>query len=134
MAAICRRLHRGNEHPHLSTSSPSNMASSDATAALADCQDREKLTQLLSTLLEPSAALRDLLVPSVLERLSATSAPPASYGTLVDMCADAAKQWTYEQKADFVSGHPMIGEVKNLSAHSAKEQSSQPTRPIVLER
>jgi hypothetical protein len=98
---------------------------------LSGAPDRATLTDILSTLFEPSAALRDELVPAVLAELSA---PPPTYNALVHACAAAAAQWSYAQKSDFVSGHPMIGEVGGLSALSAREQASKATRPVVLER
>ncbi|TXT04227.1 hypothetical protein VHUM_04225 [Vanrija humicola] len=99
---------------------------------LAALRTREPLQAALSTLFEPTPALSDTLVPAVLARLDN---PPASYAALVDLCADAASAWSYEQKAAFVAGHPMIGEVKGLSAHSAKEQGGvKPTPAVVLAR
>jgi len=86
----------------------------------------------LATLFEPSPTLYSLLLPVVRSSLDADSI--TSYSELVDRCAEIAKGWTYDQKAAFVAGHPMIGEVSNLSALSHKEQASVATRPVVLKR
>lgn len=103
------------------------------TLALQDTHDADKLAALLCDLLEPSRPLREILVPAVLLRLTASKQVTASQ--LIDLCEQVATGWTYDQKADFIAGHPLIGEVKNLSAHSEKEQAnSVPTPPIVLER
>ncbi|KAL1409579.1 hypothetical protein Q8F55_003570 [Vanrija albida] len=99
---------------------------------LADLTSEPALQSALETLFEPTPALTRLLVPAVRARLSA---PPASYAALVDLCAEAAQSWGWADKAAFVAGHPVIGEVKGLSAHSAKEQGGvRPTAPVVLAR
>lgn len=92
---------------------------------LEDLTSPQELTDLLSTLFEPSPPLRDLLVPSVELRLSAAGATgqkPATYSEIIDLCANVAEGWTWEQKAEFLSGHPMIGETGKVSALSGKEQ------------
>ncbi|GFZ48131.1 hypothetical protein JCM24511_05879 [Saitozyma sp. JCM 24511] len=103
--------------------------------ALEDSRNADSLTHLLSTLFEPSPPLHSLLVPSVLLRLTATTTPPPSYSALIDLCAEVASGWTYPQKAEFLSGHPMIGEQKAVSKLSGKEQGAGPVTPkVVLDR
>jgi hypothetical protein len=103
--------------------------------ALEDSRNADSLTHLLSTLFEPSPPLHSLLVPSVLLRLTATTTPPSSYSALIDLCAEVASGWTYPQKAEFLSGHPMIGEQKAMSKLSGNEQGAGPVTPkVVLDR
>ncbi|OCF30738.1 hypothetical protein I316_07624 [Kwoniella heveanensis BCC8398] len=111
-------------------------AETDSILALSDLNSASALESLLVLLFEPSPALTNLLVPSVLLRLTARSDPPASYNELVDICEGVVKeQWTWDEKAEFVGGHPMIGEVKGLSKLSGKEQGGVvPTRKVVLDR
>ena len=107
----------------------------DPNLVLDDLQSADSLTSLLSLLLEPSPPLRSLLVPSVLLRLTARQSPPSSYNEVIDICAKVAEGWTWAQKAEFLSGHPMRGEVKGLSALSGKEQGGPtPTPKVVLDR
>ncbi|WVQ86043.1 hypothetical protein IAT38_008211 [Cryptococcus sp. DSM 104549] len=99
------------------------------------CADAQTLTTLLALLFEPSPPLHSLLVPSVLLRLTARSEVPASYNEIIDICQEVASDWTWDEKAEFLSGHPMIGEVKGLSALSGKEQGgARPTPKPVLDR
>lgn len=91
----------------------------------------KSLLSALSILLEPSASLKSHLVPALSASLS--SSPPSSYDELVDLAEREVASWSQEDKADFLGAHPRIGEVKNLSAHSRKEQgNAQPTPPEVL--
>ncbi|WVO20500.1 uncharacterized protein IAS62_001797 [Cryptococcus decagattii] len=107
---------------------------SDDIPSLGALQNIDSLTIVLSTLFEPSPPLHTLLVPSVLKRLSSLSLP-RSYNQLIDICANVAEEWSWEQKGEFLSGHPMIGEVKGLSKLSGKEQSGGGATPKdVLER
>jgi hypothetical protein len=103
--------------------------------ALSSLTDATTVDQTLSLLLEPSPILHSKLTPAITARLAA-SGPPTTYAQLVDICAGEIQQWTSEDKAAFLGGHPLIGEVKNLSALSAKEQGgkSVKTPEIVLKR
>ncbi|WWD20692.1 hypothetical protein CI109_105168 [Kwoniella shandongensis] len=93
------------------------------------------LTQLLVLLFEPSSALHDHLVPSVLLRLTARNSPPSNYSEVVDICEEVASEWTWDEKGEFLSGHPMIGEVKGLSKLSGKEQGGAVATPkVILDR
>ena len=95
------------------------------------CASQNALFSALSILLEPSSSLQKRLVPALSASLSRT--PPGSYAGLCDSAEREVGSWSQEDKADFLGGHPRIGEVKNLSAHSSKEQdNSQTTPPKVL--
>lgn len=107
--------------------------SSQPILPLEDLTSASSLTSLLSLLFEPSPPLRSLLVPSVLLRLTALDSPPDSYNQPIDICADVAGGWTWDQKADFLSGHPLIGEIKGLSEMSGEEQGGA-TPEVVLDR
>ncbi|WVQ63270.1 uncharacterized protein L199_001421 [Kwoniella botswanensis] len=109
--------------------------SEDSILALSSLSSAPALESLLVLLFEPSTALRNLLVPSVLLRLTARSEPPASYNELIDICQEVSNDWTWDEKAEFISGHPMIGEVKGLSKLSGKEQGNSTVTPkVVLDR
>lgn len=88
------------------------------------------LDELLSVLFEPSPSLKQHLVPSLSSRLARQ--PASSYSELVDLSQAEISSWTDEEKAIFISGHPRIGEVSNLSKLSAKEQAGKATPPEVL--
>ncbi|WWD08449.1 hypothetical protein V865_006561 [Kwoniella europaea PYCC6329] len=109
--------------------------SEDSILSLSSLASAPALESLLVLLFEPSTALRNLLVPSVLLRLTARSEPPASYNELIDICQEVSSDWTWDEKAEFISGHPMIGEVKGLSKLSGKEQGNSTVTPkVVLDR
>jgi len=96
------------------------------------------LAQALSTLFEPSPVLLEELVPKLSERLneSNSSLRPTveSYVDLIDATLVTISKWSYSVKADFVGGHPRIGEMKNLSTLSKLEQAAKATPPEVLAR
>lgn len=96
----------------------------------------DSLEELLSLLFEPSASLKQHLVPSLSARLVAEDAQanPKSYSDIVDLSQQEISTWNDDDKADFIAGHPRIGEVSNLSKLSAKEQASKATPPEVLAR
>ncbi|KAK6906653.1 hypothetical protein I204_00536 [Kwoniella mangroviensis CBS 8886] len=109
--------------------------SEDSVLSLSSLSSAPALESLLVLLFEPSTALRNLLVPSVLLRLTARSEPPSSYNELIDICQEVSSDWTWDEKAEFISGHPMIGEVKGLSKLSGKEQGNSTATPkVVLDR
>lgn len=87
------------------------------------------LAQTLSVLFEPSAILSHDVVPKVAE------APPASsYAALIDLAITSTLSLPNSLQASMISGHPRIGEAKNLSHLSAKEQAATTTPPEVLAR
>jgi hypothetical protein len=88
------------------------------------------LTEALSYLFEPTPILLSQLVPQVHDAGSAST-----YSALIDLCALQVDRWSYADKALFLSGHPAIGETKNLSSSSSAEQGNSGATPqIVLDR
>ncbi|KAJ9121693.1 hypothetical protein QFC22_002313 [Naganishia vaughanmartiniae] len=102
---------------------------------LSSLTDSTVVDQAVSLLLEPSPILHSKLTPAIIERIT-SNGTPESYACLVDICAEEIGGWSLEDKAAFLGGHPLIGEVKNLSALSAKEQGGKTvkTPEIVLKR
>ncbi|KAF8573594.1 hypothetical protein K439DRAFT_1421217, partial [Ramaria rubella] len=88
------------------------------------------LASALSTLFEPSPILLNTLVP----QLSAQTLSFDTYFSLIDVAMSAISSWEPHAKALFISGHPRIGEVTNLSHLSRQEQAAKATPPDVLER
>lgn len=99
---------------------------------LADVHARSPgaLAQALTVLFEASPTLTSHLVP----HLAASDDAPPSYAHLVDLALAAITQWDDALQAEFVAGHPRIGEVNGLSKLSAKEQAAAATPPAVLAR
>ena len=96
--------------------------------------DREgPLARALALLFEPSTVLYDTLVPGLVSHIQ--NAPPlTSYRALIDASLSVIGSWNDELKAQFIGGHPRIGEVKGLSKLSAQEQAAKATPPEVLAR
>jgi len=94
------------------------------------------LARAFSTLFEPSSALFDCLVPSVIDIIANPEdrIPQPTYNTLIDIAIRELDGWAYEKQANFLGGHPRIGEIKGLSALSASEQAAHATPPEVLAR
>ncbi|EKM49930.1 uncharacterized protein PHACADRAFT_105743 [Phanerochaete carnosa HHB-10118-sp] len=90
------------------------------------------LAQVLAVLFEPSPTLFAHLVPQLAGSLP--SANVHSYADLVDRALDALHGWDERRKARFVDAHPRIGEVRHLSALSAREQAAAATPRKVLAR
>lgn len=111
---------------------PSAEVSSVPTAGI----DESQIGPLLATLFEPTPTLHSLLVPQVLAQLSQTQsqAQVPSASELIDISERLCDRWSWEDKARFLAGHPMIGEPK-VSGLSGKEQAAGPTTPkVVLDR
>jgi hypothetical protein len=108
---------------------------SSSIPPLSSLIDSTVVDQAVSLLLEPSPILHSKLTPAITERIKSTGTPE-TYASLVDLCAEEIGGWSLEDKAAFLEGHPLIGEVKNLSAMSAKEQGGKTvkTPEIVLKR
>lgn len=107
-------------------------SSSTPTAGVEESQ----IGSLLATLFEPTPTLHSLLVPQVLAQLSQTQsqAQVPSASELIDISETLCDRWSWEDKARFLAGHPMIGEPK-VSGLSGKEQAAGPTTPkVVLDR
>ncbi|KAI9458147.1 Oxo-4-hydroxy-4-carboxy-5-ureidoimidazoline decarboxylase [Lactarius psammicola] len=97
------------------------------------------LALAFATLFEPSPALFEFLVPSVVATITASANPGSqiprrSYNALIDTAIRELEGWPHGQKASFLGGHPRIGEIKGLSALSASEQAAHATPPEVLAR
>ncbi|KAF8557771.1 hypothetical protein OG21DRAFT_1456928 [Imleria badia] len=99
----------------------------------------QALKDVLVALFERSDVLAQHLLP---ELLATQPNPPRVYHisdieSVLGKSMDIIRSWDPELRAQFVGGHPRIGETKNLSVLSSKEQSggtSQPTPPEVLAR
>ncbi|KAJ6581189.1 Oxo-4-hydroxy-4-carboxy-5-ureidoimidazoline decarboxylase [Mycena capillaripes] len=92
-----------------------------------DAVDSEaQIGDVLSVLLEPSDILFSTLVPGLVASLSSRKRF-ASYTDLIDAAMAHVASWDLPLRAQFIEGHPRIGETKNLSALSAKEQGATPT-------
>ncbi|KAJ7173758.1 Oxo-4-hydroxy-4-carboxy-5-ureidoimidazoline decarboxylase [Mycena filopes] len=102
-----------------------------------DTVDESQIGHILSTLLEPSDILLSTLVPAFVASL-ASGTRFVSYTALIDAAIAQVSTWDLPLRAQFIAGHPRIGETKNLSALSAKEQGATPavapTPPEVLSR
>ncbi|KAJ6504896.1 Oxo-4-hydroxy-4-carboxy-5-ureidoimidazoline decarboxylase [Mycena vitilis] len=102
-----------------------------------DDVDESKIGDVLSVLLEPSDILSSALVPPFVASLS-NGTRYTSYPDLIDAAIHEVGRWDLALRAQFIAGHPRIGETKNLSALSAKEQGATPavapTPPEVLAR
>ncbi|KAH8832332.1 OHCU decarboxylase-domain-containing protein [Flagelloscypha sp. PMI_526] len=90
------------------------------------------LAQTLITLFEASPLIPSKLVPQLIN--SQSYFDPTSYSELIDASIYLISSWPLNLQAQFVAGHPRIGEVSNLSALSAAEQASRKTSPEVLQR
>jgi 2-oxo-4-hydroxy-4-carboxy--5-ureidoimidazoline (OHCU) decarboxylase len=95
------------------------------------------LARALSVLFEPSPILISTLEPQL--ALALNDRHLTSYVQLVDVALDTIASWDSSSQAEFIAGHPRIGESKGLSSLSAKEQGATalnivPTPPEVLER
>jgi 2-oxo-4-hydroxy-4-carboxy--5-ureidoimidazoline (OHCU) decarboxylase len=100
--------------------------------------DPSLLAETLSLLFESSPILHSLLVPQLASYLKGVP-PPKTYSHLIDIALVVIRSWGTRDRATFIAGHPRIGETKNLSTMSAKEQGQsgaviQPTPPDVLAR
>ncbi|TCD67580.1 hypothetical protein EIP91_012210 [Steccherinum ochraceum] len=106
---------------------------SSALPPLSEIQSHEDaLNTTLTTLFESSPTLHEHLVPQVFAQLSTTRI--SSYSELIDVSLHTISQWDDSLKAQFIAGHPRIGERKNLSQLSVKEQAAAATPPEVLAR
>lgn len=98
------------------------------------------LATTLSVLFEPSPILFDRLVPELANSF-ASGSKVDSYTSLIDRAIGVIDAWDDQQKAQFVTGHPRIGENQHISTLSANEQGASSasiktasTPPEVLER
>lgn len=86
----------------------------------------------LSLLFESTPVLFAHLEPAISHQL--TSIRLTSYTQLVDLCLHEIAEWDSTLVCQFIEGHPRIGEDRNLSKLSAKEQAAAATSPEVLAR
>lgn len=94
------------------------------------------LAVALELLFEHSPVLVKVLEPQLSVVLK-SSAQLESYAEFVDITLSEIAKWDVQAEAEFISGHPRIGENKNLSTLSANEQGAQavkPTPPELLAR
>ena len=113
--------------PALATIQGIQTSPSDPASPLADG---------LSLLFERSLIVTELLEPQLSQALKALP-PLTNYVELIDVALSEITKWHSQSQAQFIAGHPRIGENENLSALSAKEQGAKavtPTPPEVLER
>lgn len=94
------------------------------------------LALAFATLFEPSPALFEFLVPSVITIIAdqENHIPRRTFNALIDIGVRELDDWPHSRQASFIGGHPRIGEVKGLSALSASEQAAHATPPEVLAR
>jgi len=94
------------------------------------------LALAFATLFEPSSALFEFLVPSVITIVADPEKhiPRRTFDALIDIGMRELDDWPHSQQASFIGGHPRIGEVKGLSALSASEQAAHATPPEILAR
>ena len=95
------------------------------------------LAVALEILFEHSPVLISTLQPQLRDILKSSSLPLESYTQLINYAIAQIMSWDLSAQSQFISGHPRIGENKNLSMLSAKEQGSGgviPTSPEVLAR
>ncbi|KAG9093967.1 hypothetical protein FRC06_011288, partial [Ceratobasidium sp. 370] len=88
------------------------------------------LAQSLATLFEPSEILFTKVAPYLAGHLSEYK----SYKDLIHASTTRISQLPLAEQAQFIGGHPRIGEISGLSALSAAEQASKATPPAVLAR
>ena len=96
------------------------------------------LAVALEILFEHSPVLINTLQPQLRDILTKSSLPLESYTQLINYAIAQIMTWDLSAQSQFISGHPRIGENKNLSKLSAKEQQGSgvviPTSPEVLAR
>jgi len=115
------------------------MATLPALSAISNVSGPESpLEKALSILFEHSPVLVTTLEPQLANTLSKAT-PLSSYTELIDRALVVIASWDRPVQAQFILGHPRIGETKNLSSLSAKEQGAAkpgltPTLPEVLAR
>ncbi|OSD03079.1 hypothetical protein PYCCODRAFT_1410050 [Trametes coccinea BRFM310] len=103
--------------------------------AASDTSEQEDgpLARALALLFEPSPVLFSTLIPALVSHIQ--NAPPIlSYYALIDASLSVIASWPDDLRAQFIAGHPRIGEVKGLSQLSAQEQAAKATPPEVLAR
>ncbi|EIN11544.1 hypothetical protein PUNSTDRAFT_98678 [Punctularia strigosozonata HHB-11173 SS5] len=90
------------------------------------------LAQTLAILFEPTPVLYSHLLPQLVTYLNAFRI--TTYSELIDASVSIIQSWDCGLQAQFIAGHPRIGEVGGLSKLSAAEQATKATSPAVLAR
>ncbi|KAF9245308.1 Oxo-4-hydroxy-4-carboxy-5-ureidoimidazoline decarboxylase [Melanogaster broomeanus] len=94
------------------------------------------LAGILTLLFEYSDVLVENLHPALLTAQPISDSADGVQKILSDSM-EIIRSWDIELQARFIAGHPRIGETKNLSTLSSKEQgggASEPTPPEVIAR
>lgn len=99
-----------------------------------DSSLRCSLNAALSLLFEPSDVISINLVPQLSELFQSITFTVTTYSAFIDLALTIISSWDTASKAAFIAGHPRIGEVKNLSTLSQKEQAARATSPEILAR
>ncbi|KAG1741070.1 Oxo-4-hydroxy-4-carboxy-5-ureidoimidazoline decarboxylase [Suillus lakei] len=87
-------------------------------------KNQDDIASILAQLFEHSDILITKLVPELVQSIHNTpleTADPTS--ALIDRAIAIIHVWNADDQAEFIIAHPRIGEIKQLSALSAKEQS-----------
>lgn len=96
---------------------------------------KSQLSIWLSLLFESSPILLEKLIPQVMKHLADPTTPqPSSYTDILGIAIKILSTWPALDRAEFIAGHPRIGEVGNLSKLSAQEQAAAATPPHILRR
>lgn len=104
-------------------------------AVLESSPDKDgPLALALAMLFEPSPILYSELVPALITYIPTSPIRITTYSALIDAAQRAVSQWPASRKAQYIAGHPRIGEMKGLSQLSEKEQAATATPPEVLAR
>ncbi|EGN96618.1 hypothetical protein SERLA73DRAFT_111270 [Serpula lacrymans var. lacrymans S7.3] len=88
------------------------------------------LARTLSLLFEPSDIIFSHLVPQLVSS-RAKKSTITSYSELIDVAIELIGHWDASLRLAFIAGHPRIGETRNLSALSAKEQGGANATTVV---
>ncbi|KAJ4473602.1 Oxo-4-hydroxy-4-carboxy-5-ureidoimidazoline decarboxylase [Lentinula aciculospora] len=115
------------------------LPSLDWIRSSSNAQPDSPLAVILGSLLEPSTVLIQTLVPQLHDKLQNYPSSLNTYAQLIDLAINQVRTWDKDLQAQFILGHPRIGETKNLSTFSANEQgaahpTATPTPPAVLAR
>lgn len=105
-------------------------------------ENQDDIASILTQLFEHSDILITKLVPELFQSIRNTPLETIDpTNALIDCAIDIIHAWNAHEQAEFITAHPRIGEIKQLSALSAKEQSGglsattrSETPPEVLKR
>lgn len=83
-------------------------------------ENQDDIASILTQLFEHSDILITKLVPELFQSIRNTS---LEINALIERAIDIIHAWNIHEQAEFIAAHPRIGEIKQLSPLSAKEQS-----------